>query len=253
MIIELFGPPAVGKTTFARELAGRLRGCGRPVELMLSSRPAELIEPGGDGLPKAVPLAALRRVARPAFKLLARASMPELRETSVASQLLDLLPPKSLIWSVRMRQYIKGLERSWRQAEQSDAIVIIDQGFVQAVCSLLLLLGRPVAAGAAERALALIPKADQWIHMDAPRSILRTRLEARRRRQSRIERHLELDIETSLRTAEVLDVVVPMLRRGGACVERVGPGESWTPGDRPAVAAARTVATRADGAGKQTG
>ena len=41
MIIELFGPPAAGKTTFARTLATRLRDLGHPVELMLSYRPSE--------------------------------------------------------------------------------------------------------------------------------------------------------------------------------------------------------------------
>jgi adenylate kinase family enzyme len=50
MIIELFGPPAAGKTTFARTLAAQLGTCGRPAELILSYRPAET---AGAGLPAA--------------------------------------------------------------------------------------------------------------------------------------------------------------------------------------------------------
>jgi adenylate kinase family enzyme len=41
MIIELFGPPGAGKTTFARALAARLRERGHTVDLILSQRPAE--------------------------------------------------------------------------------------------------------------------------------------------------------------------------------------------------------------------
>ena len=43
MIIELFGPPGSGKTTFARSLAARLRERGHTVDLILSHRPAECL------------------------------------------------------------------------------------------------------------------------------------------------------------------------------------------------------------------
>ncbi len=41
MIIELFGPPGAGKTTFARALTDRLRESGHLAELRLSYRPTE--------------------------------------------------------------------------------------------------------------------------------------------------------------------------------------------------------------------
>jgi len=234
MIIELFGPPTAGKTTFARNLAAHLRVSGRPVDLILSFRPAEMNEAAGDGLPAAPPLAAMRRLTRPAIELLT--AMGHLskgsRENSVASELLDLLPPASSIWSIRLRQYLGRLERSWRLAVQSDATVIFDQGFVQAVCSLML-LGQAPAEGAAEKALALIPKADQWIRIDAPRPLLQARLEARRRGQSWIERQFELDTETSLHSIEILNRLDQILRQCGSRIAHISPGESWLPQDWP--------------------
>jgi RecA/RadA recombinase len=227
MIIEIFGPPAAGKTAFARELATRLQASGQRVELILSYRPAEMIAPGGARPAGAVPLAALQRVTRPAIEFLACAARQhEAGETSVASQLLALLPPVSGMWSFRLWQYLQRLHNSWRRAEHADAIVIIDQGFVQAVCSLLLLSAAP-PAGALEKALAVIPKPGQWVHVDAPRPMLRARLEARRLGQSWLERRLELDTETSLRSIEILDNLASILRRGDVPIARLGPGESW--------------------------
>jgi len=247
MIIELFGPPAAGKTTFARDLAVHLKGSGRPVEIILSCRPAESIERAGDGPSVPPPLAALRRLTRPTIELLAcmgHMSMGS-RHTSIASGLLALLPPANLVWSFRLRQYITRLENSWRLAEQSDATVIIDQGFVQAVCSLVLLVRTP-SASAIEKALALIPKADHWIRVDAPRHLLRARLEARRRGQSWIERRFEHDTETSLRSIEILNMLDPILRRYGPRIVRIDPDNRWPLRDLPGIAEPCRAMTQAN-------
>ena len=41
MIVELFGPPGMGKTTFAAALTQGMREHGCPIEPVVSYRPAE--------------------------------------------------------------------------------------------------------------------------------------------------------------------------------------------------------------------
>ena len=65
MIIELFGPPGVGKTTLARTLAARLRERGHGVELVLSYRPSEdPLASGAQSLARLRIPAGLRRLIR---------------------------------------------------------------------------------------------------------------------------------------------------------------------------------------------
>jgi AAA domain len=232
MIIELFGPPGAGKTTFARNLATRLRATGQPVELIMSLRPVETIGAAGDARSASPPWPVIRRLARPAVEFLAgmRPVCEGSPKTSIVSELFHFLPPRSFVWSVRMRQYLLRLEHSWRAAERSYATVIVDQGFVQAICSLVLLCRAPTATGI-EKALALIPKADQWLHLDAPWEVLRARLEARRRSLSWIERRFELDLEGSFRSIEILNMLDSILRLREPRIAEVVPGDGWLPRD----------------------
>jgi RecA/RadA recombinase len=228
MIIEIYGPPGAGKTTFARQLAAQSREGGGQVKLILSVRPAETNEGADtDSVPRAR-WALMRRLTRPAIELLTCTARDGLRSNGIASELLGLLPPVSATWRMRLRQYIARLESSWRLAEQANGTVILDQGFVQVVGSLVLLARAPTPS-AIDRALALIPKADQWIRVDAPRELLRARLEARRRAQGWIERRLEFDVETSLRSIAVLDTLEMILQRDHARIVRVAAGQSWGP------------------------
>jgi hypothetical protein len=170
-------------------------------------------------------------------------------KTGIASELIDILPPASSVWSVRLHQYITRLDSSWRLAKQSDATVIIDQGFVQAVCSLALLVRTPPTASAIEKALTLVPKADAWIRIDAPRQLLRARLEARRSAQSWIERRLEFDTETSLRSLDVLNMLDPILPLHAPRIAHIGQGQSWPPQDLPDIAEFCNALTQADAIG----
>ena len=219
MIIELFGPPGVGKTTFACALAARLRESGRTVKLVLSHRPMEL---SADSLKDPVRhqnTAVVRRLLRPIAELLAMSShlRAHSREVNTAAILMRILPSKDLVWSIRLRQYLWRLSRSWYHASAAPHITLFDQGFVQAVCSLAL-LGQAPDGQRVALALDAIPRSDVLIRLDAPREILKARLAERHRRQSRNERIFELDLKTNLESAEVVDHLHDLLRKRGRSV-----------------------------------
>ena len=75
MIIELFGPPGVGKTTFAAALTQVVREHGCALEPVVSYRPAE--QDAGPGGYQAA--AAVHRVIRPVIEPLAVARGPRPR------------------------------------------------------------------------------------------------------------------------------------------------------------------------------
>jgi hypothetical protein len=145
---------------------------------------------------------------------LARHPLDVSQDVRTAFTLIKILPPSSRFWSLRIAQYASRLSRAWQQAPNSGHIVLFDQAFVQVVCSLALLCGE-----ANERlisdALDVIPKSDLLVHMHAPSEILETRLLDRQRLESILERLLEIDLLTSLRSSNVVDCVSELLLRRG--------------------------------------
>ena len=135
-------------------------------------------------------------------------------EAEAAAKLMRLLPARDLQWAVRLRQYLWRLFRVWDTAALSPDAVVFDQAFVQAVCSLALLARAPDGARIG-RALDAIPKADLLIQLDAPRDILAARLARREQRQGRVERLLELDLQTNLAFVEVIGDMQARLRARG--------------------------------------
>jgi thymidylate kinase len=218
MIIELFGPPAAGKTTLAYALATALEKNGFDVQLIVSSRPAER---GSIRLEStralswcrtalAAPLSRAAKLVSAAPVLLAGARSDEL-----TASLMDLLPPRTLLWSVRYRRFLTLLSRSWKMASTSDRIVIFDQGFLTALCSMAL-LARSVDRSVIVRGLALIPRPDLLVRLDAPLETLEARLRARLGGQGAIERLFEFDLQTSLKQIETTSDVAHMLQQQGA-------------------------------------
>ncbi len=220
MIVEIFGPPAAGKTTLAHALAEGLRARGVRTDLALSHRPSEPAKDGRLHNPQAPALIRVaRRLGRPAIEMVATARhlLDGSAEGNTTCSLLALMPPVNPVWALRLRQYIWRLTHAWNDARTADRIVIFDQGFVQAVCSLALLCA-PEHAGRLALACDLIPRADMLIWLDAPPDVLRARLLKRERKQGVLERMLEFDLGTNLRSVAVIERLEALLEERNAAM-----------------------------------
>jgi predicted kinase len=212
MIVELFGPPAVGKTTCAYRLADALRARGHRVDLLMSLRPTE--QP--DDPPRRTLLPAAHRLLRP-MRLLAsdlRQAAGHREHVAATWHMLAAMPPRSPLWTVRLYRYLLHLHCAWETAAQAPGIVLVDQGFVQAIASLVLMSGCRNKARI-DRELAAVPRPDLLISLHAPIMVLRERLAVRLPAQSRLERLLELSLEENLRFAGITaDLATRLYRQG---------------------------------------
>jgi GTPase SAR1 family protein len=218
MIVELIGAPGVGKTTLARKLSERLKKRQIPVELWLSYRPAEALNREGVTLEAAPygPSAVVRRVARPAYEMLkvASSTFGHSPDAAISQKLIDILKPAGVLTPALLRQYLRRLSFAWLSAAQASRITLFDQGFAQAICSLAIVSSNR-SEWHIENALRETPAAHLFIRLTASDDVITKRLRARERRQSRLERLLERDLDTNLRMARVVDAVYEGLLRLG--------------------------------------
>src|SRR5437588_5580522 len=194
MIIELLGPSGAGKTTLADALAIRLRQEGYAVRTVIGRR-NRLFS---------------RLLARSVGAIQSWSAGPV--QTGLPATVMGLLPPRGFLWSLRLRGYISYL-CGMTNGECAD-ITLLDQGFVQLICSLVLLSGIADRRRIVE-ALACVPKSDLVIRVDTPLELIEARLLERRQRLGPIQRRLELNLQTSLKQAKIVEMLSEMLTSEG--------------------------------------
>ena len=195
MIVEFFGPAGAGKTHLAHALSDRLNARGYKAEVRLSYQPGARVlrlDPGGF-------IEALHRITSGLIEVAAIAFRPirNRRYFDLTARFIATLPLRRLTRLIRASQYILRLSRCWIVSSQADDIIIFDEAFVQVACSLAL-FSRRVGYGALSEVLALAPKSDVIVRLDAPPDLLEQRLRDRLKKESLLERVFEAKIKKNL-------------------------------------------------------
>ncbi|SHG42907.1 oligosaccharide flippase family protein [Bradyrhizobium erythrophlei] len=211
MIVEFFGPPGAGKTTLARALLCRLRERGYTTKIALVHQPdkVSLFDPGGLGY-------ALGRIGQAIVGVVAMTFHPitHSHAFSAVARLVYMLPPRNPVWFIRVSQYILRLSEIWRQSSDVDPIIVFDQAFIQAVCSLSV-FSRTVDEAVFLRALKLIPKSDVAVYVRVDPDVQEARLRNRKRSEPVIARFFEAGESTNLQFAPIIESVNALLQKHG--------------------------------------
>ena len=210
--VEFFGAAGAGKTTIARALSADLEKRGLPVWLVQYGRVS------GPGLPLQPRSGFPAQLAKLAGGL--RALIANGRLDPAFQELLTILPPGDLIREIRIRRYAADLFRAWHENQRPGEVLILDQGFLTLICSLAL-LSDPIDRSALARALALVPRADLLIHVDAPRAALESRLQERVRRRRVLERLVGNEVGLWLRQLEIASILAEIIAESGPAPVRV--------------------------------
>lgn len=227
MIIELAGPPCVGKTTFARALAGKLQSRGLTTNVVLSFRPRDMVTADAAGRKPIQATAAIYRVLRPIWETARATANTSREEWRMARMPASVLPPRTLFSSIRMQQYMLRLARSWRLASSSPGIAIFDQAFVQAVYSLAL-AARAFDSVQISRALDCLPHPDLLVRLTASKDILASRLAERQEGHGVLERLMETDPATNLASVGIFNRLDDALADKGFRITHIDTSDNGT-------------------------
>ncbi|WP_296712567.1 hypothetical protein [Rhodoblastus sp.] len=224
MILEFFGPPGSGKTTFAIGLANHLRASGYPVVLRLSARPGENSPAGA---PPPQPFSdAFRRLVVPACELMFNvAKKPNAGGSGrVASELTQALPQGEIFRALRMRQYLARLSNAWAQAARNRKIWIFDQAYIQAIASIA-----EVQPGIDDATIGglldVVPQSDLAIRVEAPVKDIETRISRRMELAGRVGRLFEERRSDAPEQAALAQRIDRLLSRRGRQVLALSSGD----------------------------
>jgi RecA/RadA recombinase len=220
VIVEFFGPPGAGKTTFAHALAARLREGCQTVDVHLSARPGEeraISAFNGEASTRQSLIDPLRRLGRPLAQLIALRIAGAQANDSSTDTLVANLPGGHQIAALRMRQYLVRLSAAWRSARNSERITIFDQGYVQVVSSILLTMER-ASDDDAMAMLLVTPPSDLAIRIEAPITDIEGRLRRRGQTIGRLGRLFESNLRKPTDHTHAADWLQSGLRRAGRAV-----------------------------------
>ncbi|BCG82365.1 oligosaccharide flippase family protein [Mesorhizobium sp. 113-3-3] len=211
MIIEFFGPPGSGKTTFAHTLAEQLRGKGYNAKVALSYKPSTRAGSFDLGI-----FLFVSRIVSALFSTagILLSSIGRLDDISGSLSMVRLIPPKKRIWRARIWRYILHLSRRWNAAKKSPEIVIFDQGYVQAIGSLAMFNGG-TDREALEKALSLAPPADLTVRLVVPSAVVESRLRQRMENEPPAERIFEADLNVNMSSFGVFESINDLLAISG--------------------------------------
>jgi O-antigen/teichoic acid export membrane protein/thymidylate kinase len=206
MIVETFGPPGAGKTTFTDALVERLRERGYTVDHMLT-----LPRPKAEFLCRGGVIPAIVRLIHAIFVTMAILCRPisNAKGLRLAQVLLRMMPPDNPVWRIRLSQYILRFCCVWNGSHKPDHIAFYDQGFVQVVITLALFSGADRKTIA--QAISMRSQSDLVIRFDAPTDLLEQRLHQRRHEKPLMEKWFEADVQTFLKAKPITDYVASLL------------------------------------------